>query len=76
MSPPSRSEGMVMRIETTRVVPSQAEVVMSDGESLFLLRTNLLVVKLHKQTIQNLQNFLLAFNVNYVAELLLLSVFE
>lgn len=33
MSPPSRSEGMVMRIETTRApVPSQPEVVLSDGE--------------------------------------------
>ena len=32
-SPPSRSEGMVMRIETTRApAPSQAEIVMSDGE--------------------------------------------
>lgn len=35
MSPPS--EGMVMRIETTRApVPSQPEVVLSDGESKFL----------------------------------------
>lgn len=34
MSPPSHSEGMVMRIETTRApVPSQPEVVLSDGEN-------------------------------------------
>lgn len=33
MSPPSHSEGMVMRIETTRApVPSQPEVVLSDGK--------------------------------------------
>ena len=32
-SPPSHSEGMVMRIETTRApVPSQPEVVLSDGK--------------------------------------------
>ncbi|CRK98553.1 CLUMA_CG011903, isoform B [Clunio marinus] len=30
MSPPNNSEGMVMRIETTRIVPSQPEVVLSD----------------------------------------------
>ena len=35
MSPPS--EGMVMRIETTRApVPSQPELVLSDGELKFL----------------------------------------
>lgn len=33
MSPPSHSEGMVMRIETTRApVPSQPELVLSDGK--------------------------------------------
>lgn len=45
MSPPSRSEGMVMRIETARApVPSQPEIVMSDGEckqSLLLQLTRL-----------------------------------
>lgn len=35
MSPPSHSEGVVMRIETTRApVPSQPEIVLSDGEFL------------------------------------------
>lgn len=45
MSPPSHSEGMVMRIETARApVPSQPEIVMSDGESslyfILLKKTN------------------------------------
>lgn len=36
MSPPSHSEGMVMRIETARApVPSQPELVMSDGKCFF-----------------------------------------
>lgn len=35
ISPPSHSEGVVMRIETTRApVPSQPEIVLSDGEFL------------------------------------------
>lgn len=31
-SPPTSPPGVVMQIQTTRVVPSQPEVVLSDGE--------------------------------------------
>jgi hypothetical protein len=65
MSPPSRSEGMVMRIETTRVVPSQPEVVLSDGEFKVPFRTNLPGGKKYTDKRHKIfKPFLSAFNVN------------
>lgn len=56
MSPPSHSEGMIMRIETARApVPSQPELVMSDGMSL------LLIYRLAKMINPNKIQTLLAF---------------
>lgn len=53
MSPPNRSEGMVMRIETTRApVPSQPEVVLSDGkyQSIYFTLTSTQGRRKHKMT--------------------------